>query len=346
MRRYMPLFFITAVILAILVSINLYWMHRSVDDAADKPQVRVTVYTTLPAEVVSPIAAEYERLNKVRVGFVILSPQALLAKVEKNDDPLNGQADVLLSGKAILQTAAARRALIASPSEQEDVVGKNFKGKDCLWVGVWYDPIIFCFNRDYLNNVDYIPRTWADLAAPGAIRLSITDFMASQTAANLFYALVEHFGENRAFEIIEKLHPKVVQYAKYLSTPVRMAGMGEDDISIALQSETIRYANAGYPVSIVYPEDGTYAVLTGAALLKNAPNKAEGSRFLQWLLGEDAQLCLQKNGFFFVPTNHTILAYKMYAGKNIKLFHYEPLQLSPDERTRLLNKWITTVRLK
>ena len=56
---------------------------------------------------------------------------------------------------------------------------------------------------------------------------------------------------------MQQIHAKVVRYAKYLSTPVRMVGMGEADVAIAVQSETLRYINDNYPISIIYPKDGT-----------------------------------------------------------------------------------------
>ena len=63
-----------------------------------------------------------------------------------------------------------------------------------------------------------------------------------------------------------QIHPKVVRYAKYLSTPVRMTGMGESDVAIAVQSEVIRYINDNYPLSIIYPKDGTAYQLTAVGI--------------------------------------------------------------------------------
>ena len=133
------------------------------------------------------------------------------------------------------------------------------------------------------------------------------------------------------FQLLRQMHPKVVQYAKYLSTPVRMAGMDEVDVSIAVQSETMRYINEGYPLKIIYPVDGTAYMLTGTGILKNAPQGAAARNFADWLLGDEAQLVLQRNNFYFVPVNPAALAYKTFAGKNIVLFT-QPVDFSAQQR--------------
>ncbi|MBB5335957.1 extracellular solute-binding protein [Pectinatus brassicae] len=348
MRRYAPLAFIVCSIILILLAINTYWIYHTAADNSQQIMMtrsKITVYSTLPSQLAADIAADYEKSNNVKVNFVLLSQKELIDKIKNNTESLNGQADVFLASKDVLEQAAVKNILMAFSSEQEDVILKKFKDKTGLWIGIWYDPIVFCANRDYLQNAPYIPKTWQQLADTQNLRIGMTDFVASDIASDLFYALIKQYGEKDAFAILHKMHPKVVQYAKYLSTPVRMAGMNEVDISVAVQSEAIRYLNNNYPLTIIYPEDGTYYQLTGTALLKNAPNKAEANRFIKWLMGNEVQFCLQKNGIFFVPTNYSTLAYKIYAGKNLQLFSdKEPL--AEEEKDRLLDKWVKTIRLK
>ncbi|WP_196594415.1 ABC transporter substrate-binding protein [Pectinatus sottacetonis] len=349
MRRYVPLIFIVCSILLILVSINTYWVYHTATNNNQQittiPRSKITVYSTLPAPIAAAIAADYEKFNRVKVNFVLLSRKALIDKIKSKAKPLNGQADIILASENVLKQAVPENILSAVSSEQEDIIAGEFKDKNNLWTGIWYDPIIFCANRDFLQGTSDIPRTWQELAASKNVRIGITDFLASDTSANLFYALIDHYGEDKAFFILRELHPHIVQYAKYLSTPVRMAGMGEVDISIAVQSEAIKYLNNDYPLIIVYPEDGTYRQLTGAALLRNAPNRTEAKRFLKWLLGDDVQICLQKNGFFFIPTNYSTLTYKTFAVKNLTLFS-DKQSLDDEQKALLLDRWVKTIRLQ
>ena len=223
---------------------------------------------------------------------------------------------------------------------------KNFKDEQDRWIGVWYDPIVFCANRDYLRSTVEIPNTWEKISATRNVRVGITDFIAAEASANLMFQLIGNFGDAKTYEILSGIHPKVIQYTKYLSNPVRQAGMGEVDISVAVESETLRYLQNGYPLKIIYPADGTSYLLTGTGITTTDVAKSQiAAKFADWLLGDEAQLYLQTNGFYFIPTNPQTLAYKSFAGKNLILFENTG-DFSEKQRQDFLYRWINDVRLK
>ena len=158
------------------------------------------------------------------------------------------------------------------------------------------------------------------------------------------FQMIAQFGDVKTYEILSGIHPKVVQYTKFLSNPVRQAGMGETDISIAVASETLRYMQGGYPLKIIYPADGTSYILTGVALSKkNSAKFVEAQKFADWLLSDNAQLALQRNGFYFLSTNPNTLAYKSFAGKNLVLFQNSP-NFNDKQRYEYLDRWVKQVR--
>ena len=343
MRRYTSLL-LTAFILVLLVVAGSAYLAGSSDRTEKTKTVQsLTVYTTLPAEHAALLAEEYEKTNKVRVNFVPLAEKDLLQKLQTKDGEAEG--DMVLADQATLRRAAADGSFAPYTSENSDSIAEQFKDADGYWTGVWYDPVVFCVNRDYLRSIPRIPNTWSALAGFTGVRIGLTDFLASDAASNLFFSMMAQFGDTTTYQILRQLHPKVVQYAKYLSTPVRMAGMGEVDVSIAVQSETLRYINDGYPLQIIYPADGTAYMLTGMGILKNSRNSTAAKEFAEWLIRDDAQLVLQKNTFFFVPVNPATLAYKTFAGKNIILFD-QPQEFSAEQRHSLLDRWVKNIRLK
>ena len=121
--------------------------------------------------------------------------------------------------------------------------------------------------------------------------------------------------------------------------------MGEVDSAIVVESEAIRYLQEGYPLKIVYPADGTAAMVTGTALLKNSKEAdlALAKEFADWLLEDEAQQIQQENGFYFVPTNPGTLAYKMFAGKNMILFNQEA-DFTLQQKHNFLDRWVKEVR--
>lgn len=344
MKRYTLLLFIAFMLVLVIIGGTTYLAGYADRPEENKVVQNLTVYTTLPTENLAVLAADYEKANKVKVHFVPLTEKELLIRL-KNTQSAKDKGDLVLTDREILQQAAVDGKLVKYVSEQSDLVPEKFKDENAFWIGTWYDPIVFCANKDYLKTLPRIPVTWNDLADSHNVRIGITDFLAADASSNLLFTLVAQYDENQVFTMLRKLHPKVVQYSKYLSTPVRMAGMGEVDISIAVQSETLRYINEGFPLIVIYPTDGTAYKLTGAGILAGTSNMEPAKKFMDWLLGDEVQLILQKNGFFFVPTNHTTIAYKSFSGKNLVLFD-NVTNLSEQQKHAVLDRWVKNIRLK
>lgn len=313
------------------------------------PTAELTAYTTLPAETAAILSEVYERENKVRVNFVPMSPKEIIQNIRDDavsDPTVVRTVDIVLTDSNILREAAELDLLKPYTSEANDAVKDVFKDEYDRWTGVWYDPIVFCANRDYLRTTVNLPDTWEKLSKAGRIRVGITDFLAADASANLMIQMIGQFGDVKTYEILRGLHLKVVQYAKFLSNPVRQAGMGEVDISVAVASETLRYLQNGYPLKIIYPADGTSYLLTGFGITtSNAAKNQVAAKFADWLLGDEAQLYLQTNGFYFIPTNPQTLAYKSFAGKNLALFDNQQT-FSYEQRLNFLFRWVNEVRLK
>lgn len=313
------------------------------------PTAELTAYTTLPAEMAAVLSEVYERENKVRVNFIPMNSQEILQEI-KNDavsDPtVVRTVDIVIADSKVLREAANLNLLTPYTSETNDAVKDIFKDKYDRWTGIWYDPIIFCANRDYLRMTVDLPDTWEKLSKAGKIRVGITDFLAADASANLMFQMVSNFGDAKTYDILKNLHPKVVQYAKFLSNPVRQAGMGEVDISVAVESETLRYLQNGYPLKIIYPADGTSWLLTGFGITTtDAAKNPVVTKFADWLLSDEAQIYLQTNGFYFIPTNPQTLAYKSFAGKNLLLFDNQQ-EFSKEQQRAFLDYWVKNVRLK
>ena len=340
MRRYTSLLLLAFVlVLGTVLGASLLSGHA--DRTPGQSGRTVTVCTTMPPEQAGLLAEEYGRMAQVDVRFIPMTPEELSASL--SDRKKQPEADLVLADSRIMREAARKGAFVPYLSEGTDSVADVFKDEDGAWTGVWYDPIVFCVNSDYLRTMPRIPETWAEFSAYPDMRVGMTDFLAADAASNLYFTMVSVYGEAEVVRQLSALHPKVVQYVKFLSTPVRMTGMGEVDAAVAVQSETLRYINDGYPIRIVHPVDGTAYMLTGAGLLR--ANKPLAQDFFEWLLSDGAQLTLQRENVFFVPTNTGTLAYKQLAGKNIALFDKKE-NFTPAERSALLDRWLQNVRFK
>ncbi|MBQ3442161.1 MAG: extracellular solute-binding protein [Selenomonadaceae bacterium] len=348
MRRY-TIFILTAIMLVLAVVAGMALPVDADKKTLGAPMQELTAYTTLPAETAAILSEVYERENKIRVNFVPMTPNEILQEIKNDavsDSTVVRTVDIVVADSKILREAAQLNLLTPHTSEASDAVKDRFKDEFDRWTGIWYDPIIFCANRDYLRTTVDLPDTWEKLSKAGKIRVGITDFLAAEASANLMFQMIGNLGDAKTYEILSGLHPKVIQYAKFLSNPVRQAGMGEVDLSVAVESETLRYLQNGYPLKIIYPADGTSYLLTGFAITTtDATRHAAAAKFADWLLSDEAQLYLQTNGFYFIPTNPQTLAYKSFAGKNLLLFDNRQ-NFSEQQQREFLDRWIKDVRLK
>lgn len=340
MRRYQPLLLIAFFFLMTIITGISYLSGYA---GKTNPDIlrHITVYTTLPIEQISLLTEEYERLQKVRINLIPLSEQDLLTRIRvKNTD---SSADIIITNQGILEKVSKSKELLPYTSEQTDIISERFKNEGNFWTGIWYDPIVFAVNQDFSMTVPKIPSTWNDLTQDTKFRLCLTDFLAAEASANLFYTLIAIEGEAQAFTYLQKIHPQVVQYAKFLTTPVRMVGMGEADIAIATQSETLRYIQNSFPIKLIYPEDGTAFLLTGVGLVAGSQHEADGKQFIDWLLQDTAQNLLANNNFYLIPTNPETIIYKQYSTKKIKLLEGKE-NFTAEQKSQLLDKWVKTVR--
>lgn len=85
--------------------------------------------------------------------------------------------------------------------------------------------------------------------------------------------------------------------------------------------------------------------MTAVGIVKDSNQQVEANNFIKWLLGDDIQISLQKNRYYYVPTNYTSLTYKEFAGKNIRFLEKNNI-FDENAKKAILDEWVTNVRLK
>ncbi len=340
MRRYLPLLFLS--FLLVVAAIGGTLLAGQASKQNPKNVRSITVYTSLPVEQAAALSQEYEKTAGVRVDIVPLTAGELVARLSQ--DASAPRADLVIASADTLDAAQKAKLLTAYTSAQTDIIPARFCDADDFWTGLWYDPIVFAVNRDYLKKQSKPPANWAELTTTGNARLVMTDFLVAEEAANLLYSMAAAQGDDQTIAFLAGLHPRVVQYAKFLATPARATGLGEADIAVTMRSEAVRYSKDGFPLQIIVPADGTAFTVTGAGLAAGSPRAEDAGRFLDWLTKGAAQAVLEKNNLFFVPTNPELTAGKENKGDEISLFAYKTA-LTPAQKAGLLDRWVKTVRM-
>ena len=127
----------------------------------------------------------------------------------------------------------------------------------------------------------------------------------SGTSYTVLSTLVQLKGEDEAFKYLEKLNDNVRQYTKAGSAPPMEVGLGEAAIAITFSHDAMKPAVEGYPVEVVFPDDGTGFEVGAAALLANGPaDEVENAKmFIDWLMSERGQECYIESKSNRLPVN-------------------------------------------
>lgn len=342
MRRYL-LFYLSAVFIfcAFLLG-GIVWMGHA-DQQNEIPfDQEITVLSTIPQDQAALLSSAYQRLYHIKVNIINLTEEELLTRLEPSRSEL--VADILLAPSPTLEKAIRTDTLASIYTEETGLVPYQLKNRDGLWVGIWYDPIVIGLNRDFMVKLSPVPQDWEDIVRPNELRVTMTDFLMADASAHFLFTLITEHGEKDTYEWLKNLHPNIVSYAKSLSTPSSMIGIGEADAAITLQSEAVRYIHDGFPIAIVHPKKGTAYCLTGCAIFNNSRSKDVAIEFQRWLLTEEVQMILQEQNFFFVPTNPSLPSHNAFTYKSEILWETNPL-LTKEEKYHLVDTWVQEIRL-
>ena len=150
------------------------------------------------------------------------------------------------------------------------------------------------------------PKSWTDLWTNPEFKGKIGLYQIGNTAAMLFLLMTAkiHGGSqdaiDRAFVEIKKLLP--FTQADWSGTLSTMLTRGDVTVAVIDFPEIVALKKKGVPVEMVVPTEGVVAFEQSFNILKNAPNKEDAYKYLNFILQPDVQQMMAKE-FFTSPTN-------------------------------------------
>lgn len=270
-------------------------------------------------------------------------------RTEKSDP----QTDVWWGGTGDAQLQAASEGLLQSyqppPAAAMLPWAENFfdlsGGRSA---GIYAGALGFAYNTDLLKQKGLKPPAcWKDLidsAYAGAIELA--DPNSSGTAYTALATLVQLFGEDEAFKYLGGLGANIRTYPQSGSAPVKDAARGDALIGISFIHDAVTLRQAGYPLEIVAPCEGTGYEIGAVSIVKGAKNLEAARAFVGFALSAEGQATGAAAGQNQVPSS---------AGASlppgapdismIRMVDYDFATFgSADERRRLLKRFDTEIR--
>lgn len=343
MKRFWPIALLIAFVLGMFAAGTYFEKTEEKERTAIPVKAELTIYTDLPSNLTTLLAQQYEMQYHVRLTMLPITEEQMATRMTLPASDQKG--DLVITTRDNLDIGVKYNQLKPVLTEGVDEISDRFKNNDALWVGIWYDPVVFAQSDAFYNRMGRYVTAWQSLILPGDWRIIMTDFVASRSAANILYSFVEMNGEEQGLHYFVELKPHVVQYAKFLSTPIRLAALGETDLGIGNYSDGQQYVNHKYPVKIIFPADGTPYYLTGVGMLKGTTHEEEATQVIKWLLSKQVSQFLQDNGFYYVYTNPELPNPVDSLGRELVLWDTKG-GYTEDGKKVLLDKWISQVRFR
>ncbi len=159
--------------------------------------------------------------------------------------------------------------------------------------GLWITTRVWLSSLGYNTNLvkpQEAPRSFADLLDPKWMGKMVKAHPAySGTIMTATFAIVREIG----WGYLEKLSKQKVMQVQSSTDPPKKLALGERAVMAdGNDYNLIQLKEAGQPVEVVYPAEGTPLVAGPSAVFKSAPNPNAARLFQSWLHSLDAQQLL------------------------------------------------------
>lgn len=294
--------------------------------------------------------AAMEKAYKAKTGIEVHMPRMSTGEIldRVRTEHTAPTFDVWWGGTGVTHLQAAYEGLLEPyrPRQEADLLpwARNFFSlSGGTSVGLYAGALGFAYNADILSAQKLpVPNCWKDLAKPiyrGHI-LSGNPH-SSGTAFTTLVTLVQLLGEDEAFAYMRELGRNIIDYTKAGAEPVKAAGRGEITIGISFMHDAVTQKEAGAPLVIVAPCEGTGYEIGAVSIIKGSRNLEEARRFVDFALSPEGQATGAAAGQNQVPSNaRAVLPPAAPDISMIKMVDYDFATFgSPEQRSRLLSRF-------
>lgn len=254
----------------------------------------VVLYSANDDTVNKLVADGFAKATGIKLDVVSTGSGVLVRRI--TSEAANPQGDVIWGvSAAILRLASPY--LQAYPAKDREAVPAQFRDPGDLWLGTNIQVVVIGENTKAIDK-DNGPKSWADLLDPKLKgKLAFTDPSNSGFSYAAATLLLSQWGEgDAAWTKMSQL----LANAKVLNRSTQVfegVGSGEYPLGITLEYAGFLWAHNGAPVNVVYPAEGTHAVVEGAGILKGGPNTEAAKQLIDYLASKDVQEMLLKATF-------------------------------------------------
>ncbi|MGQ0286607.1 ABC transporter substrate-binding protein [Pasteurellaceae bacterium 22721_9_1] len=313
----------------------------------------LTLYCTLQNDACEEVVKRFSEKYDVETKFVRSSTGATLGKIKAEKD--NPQADVWYGGTIDPHLQARDLGLLEryrSPKQAE--ILPQFEGliqKYGDYTSFGYMLVLgLGVNTEKLKQLGIeTPKCWRDLLDPRLKgEVQIPDPRSSGTGYSFIATLIQLWGEEKAFDFLEKLDHNISHYVKSGLVTSNLS-RGDSSVSVGFLSTFELEKQNGGPLQSISVCDGDSYTLGGVSIIKGARNLDNAKLFMDWALSKEGQeLDWIRRVSYQMPTNrYAEVPANAVKPSELKLIDFDFEKFgSSEESKRIISRWLDEIKLE
>lgn len=260
-------------------------------------QGELNIYSARHYQTDEALYAGFTTMTGIKINRIEAKEDELLERIR--NEGANSPGDVLITVDASRLAKADEQGVFAPLNSAllNERIPANLRTD--TWAAFSTRARVIVYNKETLS-ADQVA-TYASLAAPSLKGKVCTRSGSHPYNLSLGAAMIKHLGAEQTETWARSLVANFARAPKGGDTDqIRAVAAGECGVAIANSYYFARLMNSTRPedikviesVGFVWPDqkgNGTHINVSGAGLLKHAPNKEAGIKFLEYLASDDAQ---------------------------------------------------------
>ena len=162
----------------------------------------------------------------------------------------------------------------------------------------------------------------------------------SSAARATLLALVQALGEERAFDLVKRIHVNVNKYMRRAGNAARAVARGEATVAAAFVFTVTQEIVDGFPVKLIVPCEGLPYDILAMSIVSNARNAEDARAFYEWALTPESLQIAYKFSYWQMPAHRNAeVPVRVLNTDQAKLIDVDVARFGTAERRRLFDRW-------
>jgi iron(III) transport system substrate-binding protein len=282
------------------------------EQTTEAPKSEVNVYSHRHYESDQKLFEEFEKTTGIKVNIIKAGADELIEKIVSEGE--NSPADVLITVDAGRLFRAKEKGILQKINSEiaQNTVSANLRDPEMNWVALTKRARVIAYAKGRVKPEEI--KSYEDLALPkykGKVVMRASNNIYNQS---LLASLINYYGEEKATTWAKGVVANLKQDPKGGDTDqIKNLAAGIGDLTVTntyyyakMLADTVAENRAiAEKVGIIFPEQagrGTHINVSGIGLCKNAPNKENAVKLIEFLLSKSSQEVFANTEFEY-PVN-------------------------------------------